>query len=242
MYNDYEGITFTEKTFRGALFKQIRDMLEYLKNIVLVEKVIKIPKQAEAKRIWNYPYEAVEEAVVNAFYHRSYENVNPIEISVYPDKMVILSFPGPLPPIDKEALKQEKVLARDYRNRRIGDLLKELDLTEGRGTGFPIIYSAMQKNDAPKPIFETDEKYTHFLTILPIQPDFLKTEEKEKKRKKNSEKILALIRENDRVTAKEMAEKAKLSVRTIKNILADLQKKQLIERLGSRKEGVWILK
>jgi ATP-dependent DNA helicase RecG len=246
LYNDYEGITFTEKTFKGALFKQIRNLLEYLKNVVLVEKVIKIPKQAEAKRIWNYPYEAVEEAVVNAFYHRSYESVNPIEISIYPDKMVILSFPGPLPPIDKEALKQEKVLARDYRNRRIGDMLKELDLTEGRGTGFPLIYNAMKKNGSPKPVFETDEKYTHFLTILPVQPDFLNAIEKEKKRKRNksaySEKVLALIRENPKNTAKNMAKKIKLSERTVRVILADLQDEQLIERTGSRKEGMWNLK
>jgi ATP-dependent DNA helicase RecG len=160
--------------------------------------------------------------------------------------MVILSFPGPLPPIDKEALKQEKVLARDYRNRRIGDMLKELDLTEGRGTGFPLIYKAMQKNESPKPIFETDEKYTHFLTILPVQPDFLKAVEKEKKRKEkksaNSEKILALIRENPRVTVKEMKGLTSLSVATLKRILNDLKNKEIIERQGSDKSGVWIVK
>jgi len=71
LYKDYKGITFTEKTFRGSLFKQIRNVLEYLRSMVLAEKVIKIPGQAEALRIWNYPYEAVEEAVVNAYYHRS---------------------------------------------------------------------------------------------------------------------------------------------------------------------------
>ena len=71
IYKDYKGITFTEKTFRGSLFKQIRNVLEYLRSMVSAEKVIKIPGQAEALRIWNYPYEAVEEAVVNAYYHRS---------------------------------------------------------------------------------------------------------------------------------------------------------------------------
>jgi predicted HTH transcriptional regulator len=53
---------------------------------------------------------------------------------------------------------------------------------------------------------------------------------------------LALIRENSRITAKEMAEKTELSERTIRNILAELQKNQLIERIGARKEGIWILK
>jgi ATP-dependent DNA helicase RecG len=176
LYKDYDGITFDEQTFKGSLFKQITNLLQYLKNVVLTEKVIKIPGQAEALRIWNYPYEAVEEVIANAFYHRSYENVSPIEISVYPDKLVVLSFPGPLPPVDKEMLKNRKILSREYRNRRIGDFLKELDLTEGRGTGFPIIYRKMEQNGSPKPIFETDTVHTHFLAILPIHPEFLKKE------------------------------------------------------------------
>jgi ATP-dependent DNA helicase RecG len=174
LYDDYDGIQFTEKTFRGSIFKQIKTLLEYLRSAVLTEKVIKIPGQAEALRIWNYPYEAVEEVVSNAFYHRSYEDQNPIEISVYPDKLVVLSFPGPLPPVDKEALKSRKILSRNYRNRRIGDFLKELDLTEGRGTGFPIIYRKMEQNGSPAPIFETDDQHTHFLAVLPVHPEFLK--------------------------------------------------------------------
>ena len=174
LYDDYNGIKFTEKIFRGALFKQIKNLLEYLRSVVLTEKIIKIPRQAEAVRIWNYPYEAVEEVVANAFYHRSYEDPSPIEISVYPDKLVVLSFPGPLPPVDKKMLKDKKVFSRNYRNRRIGDFLKELNLTEGRGTGFPIIYRKMEQNGSPEPIFETDDLHTNFLSILPVHPEFLK--------------------------------------------------------------------
>lgn len=174
LYKDYDGIQFAEKIFKGSLFKQIKNVLEYLQNAVLTEKVIKIPGQAEALRIWNYPYEAVEEIVANAFYHRSYEDPNPIEISVYPDKLVVLSFPGPLPPVDKETLKNKKIFSRNYRNRRIGDFLKELNLTEGRGTGFPIIYRKMEQNGSPGPAFETDDIHTHFLAVLPVHPEFLK--------------------------------------------------------------------
>jgi ATP-dependent DNA helicase RecG len=32
--------------------------------------VIKHPQRAEAERVWNFPYAAIEEAVVNAGYHR----------------------------------------------------------------------------------------------------------------------------------------------------------------------------
>lgn len=55
-------------------------------------------------------------------------------------------------------------------NRRVGDYLKELHLTEGRATGFPKIYDAMQKNGSPKPHFETDEDRTYFLARLPVHP------------------------------------------------------------------------
>ena len=243
LYKDYKGITFTEKTFRGSLFKQIRNVLEYLRSMVLAEKVIKIPGQAEALRIWNYPYEAVEEAVVNAYYHRSYEDVNPIEISVYPDKMVILSFPGPLPPIDQNTLKQKKVFARNYRNRRIGDFLKELDLTEGRSTGFPIIYDKMERNGSPAPIFETDKIYTHFLTILPVQPEFLKAIQEEEKQKEefekmtNHEKVLVLIKADSKITIPKMAEKMAVSKATVDRILSQLTKDGVIKRGGANKDS-----
>lgn len=42
-----------------------------------------------------YHFGAVEEALVNAYYHRSYEHQNSIEINIHPDKIEILSFPGP---------------------------------------------------------------------------------------------------------------------------------------------------
>lgn len=61
----------------------------------------------------------------------------------------------------------ESIVAREYRNRRIGDFLKELQLTEGRGTGFPAIYDALEANGSPKPVFETDDDSTYFLTTIP---------------------------------------------------------------------------
>jgi len=59
-----------------------------------------------------------------------------------------------------------------YRNRLIGDFMKEIHLTEGRGTGFPAIYKAMANNNSPEPVFETNEQCTHFLSILPVNANF----------------------------------------------------------------------
>lgn len=93
---------------------------------------------------------------------------SPIEVQVWPDKIEVLSYPGPVPPVDAQVVRtQRRIVAREYRNRRIGDFLKELELTEGRGTGFPAIYDAMEKNGSPDPIFETDQDRNYFLAILP---------------------------------------------------------------------------
>ncbi len=48
----------------------------------MVETVIKHPQRAEAERAWNLPYAAVEEVLVNAMYHRSYEEREPIEVRI----------------------------------------------------------------------------------------------------------------------------------------------------------------
>jgi len=78
-----------------------------------------------------------------------------------------------MPPVDTQILHHQKIVARDYRNRRIGDFLKELDLTEGRGTGFPKMNRKMENNASPQPIIETDELGVYFMVTLPINQKYV---------------------------------------------------------------------
>lgn len=74
--------------------------------------------------------------------------------------------------IHGQSIEWDKLfVARDYRNRHIGDFLKELHLTEGRGTGVPKIYRALERNGSPKPILETDTDCNYFLTVIYAHPD-----------------------------------------------------------------------
>ncbi len=185
LYKNEKGKDFTEHPFSGSLHIQMRKVLSFLQTNVLAEKVTKTSTKAEAQRVFNYPFDALEEVVANAFYHRSYEHQSPIEINCFPTRIEVLSFPGPLPPVTKAALKQKRIVARNYRNRRVGDFLKELKLTEGRSTGFPTIYSSMQENGSPEPVFETDDEFTYFLAVLPVHPAF-KEEDKDSKNEDRS--------------------------------------------------------
>jgi len=173
-HKDDVGDNFTEHYFKGALHHQLRDALRFIKTNIIHEHVIKVTNQAEALRFYNYPYEAVEEALSNAVYHKGYDLQKPIEVQIFTDKITVLSYPGPVPPVDTQILNHQKIVARDYRNRRIGDFLKELDLTEGRGTGFPKMAKKMANNGSPQPIIETNEQGSYFMVTLPINPEYLK--------------------------------------------------------------------
>lgn len=158
-HQDNSGKNYQEHIFEGPLHKQLRAALSFIQTNIISEQVQKESNKAEAIRFFNYPFAAIEEALSNAVYHKSYEYGAPVEIQIFPDHITILSHPGPMAPVNAEVLStQKRIIARDYRNRRIGDFLKELRLTEGRGTGFPAIYDAMATNGSPDPIFQTDEK------------------------------------------------------------------------------------
>jgi ATP-dependent DNA helicase RecG len=119
----------------------------------------------------------VEEALSNAIYHRSYQIHEPVTVTVTPETMDILSIPGPDISISDEDLANRVLISSRYRNRRIGDFLKELKLVEGRNTGIPLIINAMRQNGSALPEFKTDESRSYFRVILPIHPVFLREEE-----------------------------------------------------------------
>lgn len=80
-----------------------------------------------------------------------------------------MSHRGAVPPVDEQIQEGKEVVAHSYRNRRIGEYLKELDLTEGRSTGLKVIQRMMENNGSPPAIFETEDSY--FMTTLKIHPD-----------------------------------------------------------------------
>ena len=87
------GDLIEEKIFKGALGRITQDALDYIKNRYIKKTVIEHPDEAKAQRFWNYPFAAIEEALVNAVYHRSYEEREPIEVRIDAEAITIISYP-----------------------------------------------------------------------------------------------------------------------------------------------------
>jgi len=171
--DDTGGDLIEEKVFRGPIHFQLRQALDYL-NSFSTAMIKKIPGRAEAHKAVAFPYEAMEEALVNAVYHRSYELREPIKVYLYPDRMEIISYPGPVAGVEMQHLLSDGIVPPvQSRNRRIGEFLKELDLAEGRGTGIPKIRRKMKENGSPQPKFEFDAGRTYFRVILPAHPQYV---------------------------------------------------------------------
>ena len=164
---------------KGPVPTMIRETLNYLRINVVKERIQKPEDDERSIKVFNYSYQALEEAVVNALYHRDYMQREPVEITVEPDKISILSYSGPDRSISMEDINEAKALrSRRYRNRRLGDFLKELNLTEGRATGIPTIQKKLRENGSPKAMIKTDEARTFFLIIIPCRKDFVQVDEK----------------------------------------------------------------
>lgn len=123
----------------------------------------------------SYPLPAVRESLVNAVYHRSYEGVpEPTKVYLHPDRMEIISYPGPVPGLEREHFRLGgSIPPVPARNRRIGELLKELRLAEARGTGVPKVFRAMEQNGSPLPEFDFDDARSYFRVKLPAHPEYL---------------------------------------------------------------------
>lgn len=243
------------ESIKGSVPTMIKETLSYLRTNVIKKQIVKPKDRAESYIFYNYPYQALEEAVVNSLYHRDWTIQEPVEITFEPERISILSFSGPNHTIPMEAVRLGQSLrSRRYRNRRLGEFLKELDLTEGRATGIPTIQEELRYNGSPKAIIETDEERTYFLIDIPCHPDFVvdrvilnrvgvKVGVKDgvKELSEIQETIVLEIQKFPRITTSELAQKINVKFRTLQRYISQLQSLGVLSREGGRKEGHWVI-
>lgn len=242
---------------KGPVPQMIYDTMNALKVNVIRKNIRKQKFDEHSLATFNYPYQALEEAVVNSLYHRDYQDREPVEITVEPDKISILSFGGPNHTISIDAIHEGKLLrSRRYRNRRLGEFLKELKLTEGRSTGIPTIQEELANNGSPSATIETDDARTYFIIDIPCHPDF--REEKlvlnnenvvkdvvkdvVKQLSERQQYIIDLIRQDEAISAAEMSQRLNVTSRTVQRDISELKNMGVLVREGGKLNGKWIIK
>jgi len=153
-FNGTEKITFqTREEFTGSLLKQVNDAYEFISKFNNLRSEFKGLHRIDS---YDYPPEAIREVLLNAVVHRDYGFSANILISIFDDRIEIVSVGGLIKGIGKEEIF---IGLSVQRNKNLADVFYRLQLIESYGTGIPKIMRAYSKSSI-KPKFEiTDNAF-----------------------------------------------------------------------------------
>jgi ATP-dependent DNA helicase RecG len=121
--------------------------------------------------VWEYPVEALREALVNALAHRDYSPLargTPVQVRIFPDRIEVEDPGGLFGPVTAERLGEPGLLAT--RNAHLLRLLEDLPAEDGRtvcenrGTGIAAMLEALRAAGMEPPRFD-DRRTTFRLTF-----------------------------------------------------------------------------
>ena len=186
---------------------------------------------------YEYPLEAVREAVVNAVCHRDYALTGQrIEIHLFDGHMEITS-PGRLP----GHITLDNILDEHYsRNPRLVRGLYYWGYIEELGQGIDIIVDAMRREHHPAPEFR--EGARSFTVVLRNEIDRIELEFGEDLNPRQIE-ALSYLRENERISNREYRQLCPdVTAETLRLDLRDLIDKGILLQVGSKRGTYYVLK
>lgn len=192
-----------------------------------------------------YVERSYHEALVNAIAHRDYLiNGSEVHIDIYDDRLEIYS-PGGM--LDGSNIQERDpvTVPSTRRNPVLADVFNRLGYMERKGSGFAKILDnyAFQVNytDEKKPYFRSD-RY-QFTVIMP-NLNYRGTQDGTQGGTQDGTQdfdtlIMNMIEENNKISAKIMAEKLGVSLRTVRRLIKENDQ---IEYVGHGFSGYWKIK
>lgn len=216
----------------GNLFEQIEKTMDllftkYIKAEISYEGINRVEK-------FEYPKEAVREALLNAVAHKDYSGGVPIQISVYSDKIIFWN-EGQLPENWTVKTLLEKHASRPY-NPDIANALFRSGYIESWGRGTIKIIIECKQAGIPEPVFSYDSS--------DISVEFRKNIYNEKYLQSldlNERQVKALLylKEKGKITNSDYQTLNDVSRETATRDLKELIEKQLIKPSGQKGAGAF---
>jgi len=221
-----------DRRIEGNLFKQIEEAEEAIKNFINVRYEI-TGEQLIRKNIWDYPLEAIREALLNAVIHRDYFKYNvQTQIKIFNDWIWFFNIGGLPEGITLEQLKTTHPSVA--RNPLIVHTFYLAGLIEEYGSGIGRIMDSLKEANLPEPEFK--EEFAGF--SLYLRKDYY-TEERLKEMGLNERQIKAVmyVKEKGKITNKEYQEINGVIKKTASRDLGVLTDKRILEKVGSTGKG-----
>ena len=247
-YNNAAGILADKNHFPGI------DIVKFGENISVIhkratfdnisiltgyEKVSEVFKDyyqyeeiqgAERKKAEKIPEAAFREAIANALIHRAWDVASQIKVSMFDDRIEIIS-PGGLPSgITKDAYLSGKLSV--LRNRNLANVFYRLGFVEIFGTGITRI-KQLYKEGLKQPVFEISEN-----TIKIVLPVF----EKNLNLSEDERKIYKILSKTMLKSISEIAPYAPFGKSKTTQLLKEMGKKGVVKIKGRGRGTKYVIK
>jgi ATP-dependent DNA helicase RecG len=237
------GIIADDKLLTGNLFRLLNKAMELLSFYLKVRLEINhhdivrdASRDLRRKEIWDYPLDALREALLNALIHRDYFDASgDIMVRVH-DNRIIISNPGELPAgmtVDELKVKGHRSVPR---NPLMAKALYYSGLIEKWGTGTTRMIEVCLENGLPEPEFKSGKGWFEISFSTQIYRD-----EVWNKLGLNERQIQAMqyLNRVGRITNAEYRRFIGVPVYTAKRDLAVLVEKGLLKKEGPAGKAVY---
>ena len=249
-YFENEADILYQDEIHGPLLLQVEKTMEliytkYMKALVSYDGIYR-------KETFFFPKDAFRELLLNSVIHKDYLSTTPIQIRIYKDKIRLWN-DGKLPEgVTVDSLYKEHISKPC--NPNLANVFFKCGMIESWARGFEKITAFCEELNAKLP--EIDLSLGGVTARCFASDAYLKLMKEHEETLQNAplnvplnvplsereEKILKLISSDANITVTEIANKLNVNEKTIKRDITALKEKNILEREGSKKSGVWVLK
>lgn len=223
------------RLIEGSIIDQVDDVMDFIRKNINVQFVITGKPQRD--EIWDYPLEALREAIINALCHRDYSHNADIQIKIFDDFIQIWS-PGPLPYGMTIEELYEPTHSSKPRNKLIAQIFYDLGLIERYGSGIQRMINACFETGLPEPTFE--EKFGGFLVTF--RKDIFNIDNLNGfNLNERQVKAIMFIKATGKITNKEYQKITGIKDRIASMELNDLVSKSLLDKVGTTGRGTYYI-
>lgn len=241
VYNEFEEkVRKREWHFHLQNPKEL--LLEIEREAVELTYSSELPNGLFRKNIRQYPREVIRELLVNAIAHKKFTVSGDIFIEVYPNRLKITN-PGSLP----LGVTPENILhERHRRNPHLIQLMSDLKLMEGEGSGYDLVYEKLVRDAKPLPIIESDfTKVSVTIESASVNPEVISILDYVEKNFQLTQKeyiTLGIIASEKKLPATQLASRLQLKQEDRTRVwLGSLLEKKILITHGEKKGTQYLL-
>ena len=232
---DNRAIFVDRREFIGPIQNQIEEAYKYvLSKINLGAEIEGLYRQD----MYELPIGSIREIIANAVTHRSYLEPGNVQVALYDNRLEVTS-PGML--LNGVTIEKIKEGYSKVRNRAIANAFSYMRIIEEWGSGIPRMFDEFSKYGLAEPeLVDMDGDFRVNFYRSSVTPRV--TEKVTEKFTEREMSVIRLIKNNPRITTTAMSMELGRSRKTISAIIKSLKDRNVIEREGSDRNGIWIIK